>query len=215
MFSDSLTFVCNFAASPVSHLMSRYDMQPVVPISGMLFTILLYHMSLRWLPARGKVNFIMKGLFKTLILSAVVFMTASCTSVKQTAPVMAIGGNNITTNVEADLDYNGIKKIQGTATTTRVLWIFSHTPNGNKKLKANNRYKGMSNTEAAALYRAKTTADVDVVLEPEFEVETKSYFFGIFKKTKVKATGWGANIKGFKAGNMPNTTEKFSGNGLL
>lgn len=172
-------------------------------------------MSLLWLPAKGKVNFIMKGLLKTMILSAVVFMAASCTSVKQTAPVMAIGGNNIATNVEADLDYNGIKKIQGTVTTTRVLWIFSHTPNGNKKLKSNNKYKGMTNTEAAALYRAKTAADVDVVLEPEFEVETKSYFLGIFKKTKVKATGWGANIKGFKPGNMPNTTEKFNGNGFL
>lgn len=127
-------------------------------------------------------------------------MAVSCTSVKQTAPVMAIGSNNIVTSVKADLDYANVKKIQGSATTHRVLWIFKHTVNGSKQLKSNNKYKGLNRTESTALYRAKAAADVDVILEPQFETETKSYFFGIYKRTKVKATGWGTNIKSFKDG---------------
>lgn len=134
------------------------------------------------------------------VCALMVFMAASCTSVKETAPVMAIGNNNIVTNVKADLDYQGIKRVKGSATVHRVLWIFSSTPGGNKKLSANNKYKGLNKAEATALYRAKAAADVDVILEPEFDTETKSYFFGIYKKTVVKANGWGANIKGFVDG---------------
>lgn len=141
--------------------------------------------------------------------AALIFAMASCTSVKQTAPVLAIGGNNIITSVKADIDYDGIKKIQGKATTHRVLWIFNHTVNGAKTVKSNNLYKGLNKSESTALYRAKNAADVDIVLEPQFETEVKTYFFGIYKRTDVKLTGWGANIKGFREnpsyinGNVP------------
>ena len=158
----------------------------------------------------------MKKFIKMISVAAMVVLFASCTSVKETAPVMAIGGNNIHTNIKADIDYKGVKKISGSATTTRVLWIFNHTANGNKQIKANNKYKGLNKAEAVALYRAKNGADVDMVLEPEFETETKSYFFGIFKRTKVNMTGWGANIKGFKEYELlPNSTVGFSSNGLF
>lgn len=146
---------------------------------------------------------------------AFVFSMASCSSVKQTAPVMAIGGNNITTNVKAEIDYEGVKKIQGEASTTRVLWIFKHTPNGGKKIQSNNRYKGLNGTENVALYRAKQAADVDLILEPQFETQTKSYFFGIYKKTNVKVVGWGANIKGFKEGELPNNVANFGKSGIF
>lgn len=154
----------------------------------------------------------MKKLIKFIACSLVIAACASCTSVRQTTPVMAVGGNNIVTNVKADIDYKNVKKISGSATTTRVLWIFSHTPNGNKQIKASNKYKGLGKTEAVALYRAKKGSDVDLVLEPQFETETKSYFFGIFKKTKVVMTGWGANIKGFSSGDNQeqNNTVEFT-----
>lgn len=158
----------------------------------------------------------MKNNILFVAIVATIMALTSCTSVKQTAPVMGIAGNNIVTNVKADLDYNNVKKIKGSATTNRILWIFNHTVNGNKKLSTNNRYKGLSQTESVALYRAKTAADVDVVLEPQFEVETKSYFFGIYKRTQVNVVGWGANIKSFKDGSHSNNVERFSGaNGLF
>ena len=128
---------------------------------------------------------------------------------------MAIGGNNIVTNVKADIDYDGVKKISGEATSHRILWIFSYTPNGSKKIKANNRYKGLNGTEGTALYRAKNSADVDLVLEPEFQTESKTYFLGIYKRTKVKATGWGANIKGFEDGTPAQNENMIFSNSLL
>lgn len=144
-------------------------------------------------------------------MSLVMLMAVSCTSLRSTAPVMAVGSNNIITNVKADLDYEGIKKINGEATTHRILWIFGHTPGGNKQISANNKYKGLNKAERTALYRAKNAADVDMVLEPEFDTETKSYFFGIYKKTKVKVKAWGANIKGFEDGTpVTNETVNFS-----
>ena len=143
----------------------------------------------------------MKNYLKILTFASIALIMASCgTSHTATAPVMAIGSNNIITNVKADLDYNNIKKIEGEATINRILWIFNYTPKGAAQLQANNKYKGLNKTQSTALYRAKTNAGVDVVLEPEFVTETKSYFLGIFKKTKVKIVGWGANISGFKDG---------------
>lgn len=154
----------------------------------------------------------MKKFFKLFAMALfIMVMAASCTSVRSSAPVMAVGSNNIITNVKADLDYAGIKKINGEATTHRVLWIFGHTPGGNKQLTANNKYKGLNKAERTALYRAKNAGDVDMVLEPEFDTETKSYFFGIYKKTKVRVKAWGANIKGFQDGTpVTNETVNFS-----
>ena len=146
------------------------------------------------------------------MLTAMAMVIApSCTSVKSTTPIMAVGSNNVITNVKAELDYDGIKKINGEAVTHRILWIFGHTPGGNKQISSNNKYKGLNKAERTALYRAKNAADVDMILEPEFETETKSYFFGIYKKTKVKAKELGANIKGFKDGTpLTNETINFS-----
>ena len=129
----------------------------------------------------------MKTRFFFVALIATILTLTSCTSVKQTAPVMAIAGNNITTDVKANIDYENV----------------------NKKLSANNRYKGLSNAESIALYRAKSAADADIVLEPQFETETKSYFFGIFKKTHVNVTGWGANIKSFEPSIIQNSVENY------
>ena len=143
----------------------------------------------------------MKKLIKFIACLAIACIATSCgTSHTATAPVMAIGSNNIITNVKADLDYDHVQKIQGEATINRILWIFKQTPKGAAQLQANNKYKGLNATQSTALYRAKTEAGVDVVLEPEFTTQTKSYFLGIFKKTKVTCTGWGVNIKGFQDG---------------
>ena len=66
----------------------------------------------------------MKNNILFVAIVATIMALTSCTSVKQTAPVMGIAGNNIVTNVKADLDYNNVKKIKGSATTNRILWIF-------------------------------------------------------------------------------------------
>lgn len=130
-----------------------------------------------------------------------VMSLASCASYHKDAAVMGIGGNSINTYVAADIDYANAKKVTGSVNTRTVLWFIQLERNGNKALKSVNRYRSLNKKEAQALYRAKQEGDVDMILEPEFETEKHSWFFGIYKKSKTRVDGWGVNIKGLKEDN--------------
>lgn len=129
-------------------------------------------------------------------LGALLF--ASCASYQQTAPMMGVQSNNINTYVAADLDYANAKKVEATVESKTVLWFIQLVRNGNKTVKSTNRYNSLSKTESQALYRAKNNANVDIILEPEFESEKHSWFFGIFQRNITKVKGWGINVKGIK-----------------
>lgn len=123
---------------------------------------------------------------------------SSCAMYQKEAAIMSLGNNNINTYVEADLDYANAKKVQASVNTATLFGFIQLKRNGNKTLKSANRYKGLSKPEGQALYRAKENADVDVILEPEFEKEKHSWFFGAYRTTLTKVKGWGVNIKGIK-----------------
>ncbi|NPD93201.1 hypothetical protein [Xylanibacter muris] len=123
---------------------------------------------------------------------------SSCAMYQKEAAIMSFGSNNINTYVEADLDYVNAKKVEGSVNTSTLFGFIQLKRNGNKTLKSVNRYKGLSKSESQALYRAKENADVDVILEPEFETEKHSWFFGAFRESSTKVKGWGVNIKGIK-----------------
>ena len=122
----------------------------------------------------------------------------SCAVYQKEAAIMSLGNNNINTYVEADLDYANAKKVEGTVNTATLFGFIALERNGNKLLKSANRYKGLSKRESQALYRAKESSQVDVILEPEFESEKHSWFFGAYKTSVTKVKGWGVNIKGIK-----------------
>ena len=122
----------------------------------------------------------------------------SCASYQKEAAVMGFGKNHINTYVEADLDYANAKKVEGSVETSTLFGFIQLKRNGNKLLKSSNRYRGFSKSESQALYRAKESSKVDVILEPEFESEKHSWFFGAYKTTSTKVSGWGVNIKGIK-----------------
>ena len=138
---------------------------------------------------------------KAICAGLLVASFTSCASYQKEAAIMSIGGNNINTYVAADLDYANAKKVQATVNTRTLLGFIQLERNGNKTLKSVNRYKWLTKREAQALYRAKENADVDVILEPEFEKETHRWFFGLYKTTSTKVKGWGVNIKGIKEDN--------------
>lgn len=131
-------------------------------------------------------------------LSVTTLMFTSCASYQKTAPVMGVGDNVIATYVAADLDYANAKKVEGTVETKTLFGFIQLNKNGNKTLKSSNRYRGLGKREAQALYRAKESSNVDIILEPEFDKEKHSYFFGLYKTSVTKVTGWGVNIKGIK-----------------
>lgn len=124
-------------------------------------------------------------------------LLSSCASYQKTAPIMGIGGNNINTYVAAELDYENAKRIEGTI-ETQTLFGFNLIFNGNKTIKSTNRYKGLNKRESQALYKAKSEANVDIILEPEFETESHSWFLGIYRTSKTKVKGWGINVKSIK-----------------
>lgn len=111
---------------------------------------------------------------------------------------MGLNSGRINTYVEADLDYANAKKVEGAVNTSTLFGFIELKKNGNKLLKSSNRYKGLTKRESQALYRAKESSQVDVILEPEFESEKHSWFFGAYKETSTKVTGWGVNMKGIK-----------------
>ena len=112
--------------------------------------------------------------------------------------MMGLHSNNVNTYVAADLDYANAKKVEATVQKKTLFWIIPLIKNGDKTLMTSNRYASFNKTERQALYRAKKDAGVDIILDPEFEKESHSWFLGIFKKKTVKVKGWGINVKGFK-----------------
>lgn len=122
---------------------------------------------------------------------------ASCASYQKTAPLMGIVNNNINTYAAADIDYESAEKVTAEVETKTVLGI-PLIKNGNKTLKSSTRYRGIGKREAQALYLAKTKSGADIILEPEFEKEKHSWFFGAYKTSKTVVKGWGVKVKGIK-----------------
>lgn len=141
------------------------------------------------------------SILKAMCAGLLVMSFVSCASYKKDAAIMGIGGNSINTYVAADIDYANAKKVTGSVNTRTVLGFIQLERNGNKVLKSSNRYRSLSKKEAQALYRAKQDADVDIILEPEFETEKHSWFFGLYRTSKTRVDGWGVNIKGIKEDN--------------
>jgi len=123
---------------------------------------------------------------------------SSCASYQKQATIMGLGGNNINTYVSADLDYANVKKVSAIVNSRTALGFIELERNGKKFLSSSNRYKGLTKPEKQALYRAKENANVDIILDSEFETEKHSWFFGAYKTKTTKVTGWGINVKGVK-----------------
>ena len=147
-----------------------------------------------------------KSLF--FIVCCTTLLLSSCATYKKDAAVFAIGGNSINTYISAELDYDNAKPIEAVIETTHVLGLDLKF-NKNKKFVSSNRYKGLNKRESQALYKAIEENNVDIVVEPRFEVETHSWFLGIIRTSKIKVKGWGLNIKRIKEDNGLNSNMPF------
>lgn len=158
-----------------------------------------------------------KVLLKVFCAGLLVASITSCASYTKEAPIMGIGGNSINTYVAADLDYANAKKVEATVNTRTVLGFIQLERNGNKTMKNTNRYKGLTKSERQALYRAKENSNFDIILDPEFEKETHSWFFGAYRTSTTKVKGWGIDIKGIKEDShgATNADRSFGGSRLF
>lgn len=138
---------------------------------------------------------------KSILIAASVALAvsfSSCASYTNSGAVMSVSGNSINTYVEADLDYSNAKKVDATVESRKLFGFINLIRNGNKQFVSSNRYKGLKKQERQALYRAKESSGFDIILEPEFTTEKHSWFFGAYRTSTTKVTGWGVNIKGIK-----------------
>lgn len=122
---------------------------------------------------------------------------SSCAYYSQTAPISGLDPNGIKVNVVADLDMENAKTVTATVKTKKLFGFINLVHNERKNIRSP-RYRGFSEAEGLALYRAKNEADVDVILEPEFESEKHSWFLGIYKTRTTTLRGLGVNIKGYQ-----------------
>ncbi len=125
-------------------------------------------------------------------------MMASCASYEKSGPVMGVQSNNVNTYIAADFDYSNAKRVEGAVKSKTLFGIFQLVKNGKRYYTASNHYRGLSKSEQQALYRAKETGNVDVIMEPNFETESHSYLFGLLRTAKTKVSAWGLNYKGLK-----------------
>lgn len=138
-----------------------------------------------------------KIIFGSAILMAMMLFS-SCASYQKTAPILGVKDNAVATYVKADIDFASQKRVEGVVDKRKLFWCINLVRNGNKTLKNTTRYGGLSKIESQALYRAKENGNVDIILEPQFESEKHSWFFGIYKTYRTTVKGWGVNIKGFE-----------------
>ena len=128
-------------------------------------------------------------------LAATIILTG-CATYSSTAPIMGMRSNTINTYVKADIDYSSAKRVESTIETQTLFGFIQLKRNGRKTLSASNRYQGLDKREKQALYKAKAASGCDIILEPEFEKEKHSWFFGAYKTTTTKLKGWGVKVKG-------------------
>lgn len=133
-----------------------------------------------------------------LCLACLALCLSSCAAYQQTSPIIGYDHNYIATNVSADLDLENAQKVEATVETGTLLGFISLKKNGHKYLKSSTYYRGVGQRESQALYKAKEKSGADIILSPEFASEKHSWFFGAYKTTKTKVTGWGVTVNGLK-----------------
>jgi hypothetical protein len=132
--------------------------------------------------------------FFLIVIALLTF--SSCAYYSQTAPITGIDPDGVKVNVVADLDLENAKTVTATVKTKKILGFINLVFNENKYIRSP-RYRGFSEAEGLALYRAKNEADVDVILDPEFEYERHCWFFGVYKTKTTTLRGLGVKIKGY------------------
>lgn len=144
------------------------------------------------------------------IVIAASFLLTGCASTlhkSQTSGTLDVG---VAGNLQADIDVDMTKQVKGTAHHSKVLWLIP--------VKDTNRYaEGVTyggngsggwnllgpslvdETKSAAAYNAVVPNKVEVLVAPQYLVQVKSYFFGIWKEVTVSVTGYAGKVRNIKS----------------
>lgn len=145
----------------------------------------------------------MKLMSLVMILASLALVGCSTTTKKsQSTGNMDV---RVTSDLNADLDIDMSKKIQGVA-THKVLFGFI-------PLKASKNYAegvvydgGESSflggdveaVKSAAAFNAVVPAKADVLVAPQYVIRVESTLFGLYKKVTAQVSGYGARIRNIR-----------------
>jgi len=137
-----------------------------------------------------------------LVSVSVVLFTTSCTTISRTGQAAPFAYTEVHPDkIKAEMDFNLQQKSTGQASAFYFL--------GFCKVAGDNKYAEVKGSEtnvgvfgsrvakikSAAIYNALGGSDYDMLVNPQYDTEVKSYLLGLFKDYRVSVKGYGAKIK--------------------
>jgi len=135
-----------------------------------------------------------------LMSVGVALFATSCNTVSKTGHIAPLAYTEVQPNpIKAELDFNVAQKSTGKAT---AVYILGCKIAGDRKfaevkgLEAKSIFGGrVAKIKTAAIYNALDKTDYDMLINPQYDSEIKTYLFGAFKSYNVDVKGYGAKIK--------------------
>lgn len=151
-----------------------------------------------------------KKLVSLLFLAA---LTTSCSTTFNKNQSSGALDVSLKSQLNADVEVDMSKKIQGTASGTKLFHIF--TLSGPTQFADGVTYgtEGSSNgfsffgpgvaeeIKSAAVLNAITNGKAEIIVAPQYVLKTKSVFFGMYKEVSVQVSGYAGRVKTIRSAN--------------
>lgn len=144
----------------------------------------------------------------SIAVIASTMLLASCSSTMNRSQKSGSLDVKVRSDLQADVDVDMSKKIQGTAKHTKLFGVID--------IKSSRNYadgvafdgggSGFSlfaggivdDTKSAAAYNAVVPNKADVLVAPQYMIKVESYFFGAWKEVTAVVSGYAGRIKDIK-----------------
>ena len=149
-----------------------------------------------------------KSIIFTLLL---ISLLSSCSTTFNKNEKSGALGINLVSNLDAEVEVDMTKKVQGTATAKKLFSIFTISgPNSfadGVVYNPNESDGGFSffgpgvaeEVKSAAVSNAMVNSKAEIIVAPQYVMRTKSVFFGMYKEVTVNVTGYAGSLKSIKS----------------
>ncbi len=144
----------------------------------------------------------------SIAVIASTMLLASCSSTMNRSQKSGTLNVRVTSDLQADVDVDMSKKIQGTAKHTKLFGVIDIK--SSKNYADGVAYDGggsafslfaggiVDDTKSAAAYNAVVPNKADVIVAPQYMIKVESYFFGAWKEVTAVVSGYAGRIKDIK-----------------
>lgn len=145
---------------------------------------------------------------KLIALVASTFLLVSCSSTMNRSQKSGSLDVKVKSDLQADMDVDMSKKIQGTAKHTKLFGVIDiktskHYADGiayDGGAQGFSLFSGgvVEDAKSAAAYNAVVPNKADVLVAPQYTIKVESYFFGAWKEVTAQVTGYAGRIKNIR-----------------